>query len=342
MTMQNQGQGGVPQGGVPGGPAAKKKFPWLWVLGGCGCLTVVLLLALVVVGFLVVRKSSDTWDEVVSSYGLNVSEDGPSESTSGKAKKSTGTSKGSAQAKNSKETSKDALDPAKIREYMSKPLTKAEVNAFHKSSDTWKKNKAYVEYEKNLEEMKKLDGNKNKSTVEQMRAVRNVGKLTTSLAKLAEAFDEHIGKQGGYEEHYSRVLRIAGAIAATEMMARQHKLEDKHSDEAIALVLKEQPEIAAEYKKGLDEAQKAAAANNEVGMETYLAVMSGGPGAVAMARMPASTFKTWQSLSPAERKKAEEDLQHSLGFSGYIGLAINPAALFQMAMMSEFNEISGK
>ncbi len=342
MTMQNQGQGGVPQGGVPGGPAAKKKFPWLWVLGGCGCLTVVLLGVLVVGGFFVVRTQAESWNEVVSSFGSGPSGDSASDSAPGSAKKSESASKGSAQSKSSKGSSKDALDQAKVRAYMTKPLTKAEVNAFHKSSDTWKKNKAYVEYEKNLEEMKKLDGNKNKSTVEQMRAIRNVGKLTTSLAQLAEAFDEHIGKQGGYEEHYSRVLRIAGAIAATEMMAKQHKLEDKHSDEAIALVLKEQPEIAAEYKKGLDEAKKAAAANNEVGMETYLAVMSGGPGAVAMARMPASTFKTWQSLSPAERKKAEEDLQHSLGFSGYIGLAINPAALFQMAMMSEFNEVSGK
>lgn len=339
MAVQHQDPNGVPGGA----PVSNKKFPWMIVLGGCGCLTVLMLIVVGVGGYFFLVEAKSTFSELAegAETALQVDDRGAGSDSKASSKSGSASKSGGKDSKHV-DSKSNALESAKIREYMVKPLTKAEINDFHKSAAAWKKNKVFVEYESNLAELEKLDKKENKSAVEQMRAVRNVGKAATSIAKLSTAFDEHVKEYGGYEAHFSRILRISGAVAATEMMAKQHKLEDKHSDEAIKLVLKEQPEIAAEYKKGIEEAKEAAGKGEDGNIGAYMAVMSGGPGAIAMARMPAATFKTWQSLSPAERKKAEEDLTSALGVSSYLGLGIHPVMLFQGAMMSELNEITGK
>ncbi len=335
MAMQIQDPNGVPGGA----PANKSKFPWLIALGGCGCLTLVMLIVVGVIAYFAVGEAKTTFSEFSDGFEIeSTSSDDGVASKSGKSSKSGSKSKDGSNA----DGKSDALEMDKVREYMLKPLTKAEVAAFHKSAAAWQKNKAFIEYEKNMKTLEKSDSKEKKSVVEGMRDMRNVGKTMTSMSKLSGAFDEHVKAHGGYEEHFSRILRISGAVAATEMMAKQHDLKDKHSDEAIKLVLKEQPEIAAEYKKGVKEAKEASSKGEEGNLEAYMAVIGGGPGAIAMARMPAATFKTWQSLSPAERKKAEEDLSSALGMTSYLGLGLHPVMLFQAAMMSELQEITDK
>ncbi len=339
MMIQNQEQGGVPGGA----PANKKKFPWMIALGGCGCLTVLLLIVAGVIGYFAVGQAKSRFSELSEGYDITATSDGDEVSSgSKKSSKSDSGSKSSRKDSKNADSKTNALEPAKIRAYLDKPLTKADIDAFHKSADAWKKNKTFVEYEKNIEEMTVLEKKKEKSTVEQMRLVRNVSKMATWLPKLTTEFDEHLKKHGGAEEHFSRVLRISGVIAATDKMAKQHKIEDKNSDEAIKMVLKEQPEIAAEYQEGVKEAKAAAARGEEATMEAYVAISSGGPGALAMSRMPAASFKTWQSLSPAARKKAEDDMQTSLGVTSFIGIGLHPVLLFQTAFAAEFEEISGK
>ncbi|MBA2663862.1 MAG: hypothetical protein H0U74_16355 [Bradymonadaceae bacterium] len=333
-----------------GAPAGKKKFPLGLVLGGCGCLSLIGLTAAAVVGYFAYEKGSAFVNEVSQDFGVSSptqsGQGAPAASGTSKAEGSKGGIVGSAEshAKAVKENA-DALDAAKIRAYLDKPLTKADIQAFHKSAEAWQKNPAYIKWEKQNEALKSLNTKNDESVAGKLRAAREVGKTYTAMHELAAAFDEHLKKQGGYEKHYANTIRIAGVVAATETMAKQHKLKDKHADEAIKLVLKEQPAIAKEYKETIAEAQKTAAANkndpnNPAAMQALMAISASGPGGVAMARMPAQSFRTWESLSAVERKQAETNLSFAMGASSWLGEAINPSMLLPMAMMSELQEFS--
>lgn len=338
----------VPQG--HGAPPAGKGFPWGKVLAGCGCLMFLGVIAVGIVGFFAYRAVDDLKDD----FGFITQLNEGSQTAKKGAKKGASTSptssssgKGVLGIEDPKKAHERALESATIRNYIEAPLTRAEVREFNKFTDDWRKNPAFVRWEKETQGLKtQSEKNKGKdlSVAEQLRAVRQAGRTVTAMTELIEAFDEHVQKNGGYEKHYSRTMRISGLHLAAETMSSKNKKLDIHSDEISKLMLKERPEIAREYQAALKDARETAArakTDDQKSMAAYQAMtsmMAGGPGTMALGRMPAQSFQTWDALSPAQRKELSENLTTVFGAASWFGMGMPPGVLFMAAFRAELEE----
>ncbi|MFU8804996.1 MAG: hypothetical protein ACNA8W_14380 [Bradymonadaceae bacterium] len=352
-SAQTPGPTGPPAPHVPqAAPPAAKGFPWGKVLAGCGCLSFVALIVVGVVGFFAWKAGSEAMDDLKDDFGF-ISEMQETGKSQGASKSSSKTS-GKKGERSPTERSSDALDAEKVRAYLQKPLTRAEVREFNKFVESWKKDPAYVRWEKEtkgLEEFGKKNKGKETSVAEQLRGVRQGARTMTAMTELIQAFDEHVQKNGGYEKHYSSTLRISGLHVASETVAKQHKNKNQHSDEVSKLMIKERPEIAKEYQGALKDAREASArAKNKdskdmAAYQAMMAMMGGGPGTIALARMPAQTFNTWDGLSEAQRKELSENLTTAFGAASWFGAGLHPVCFlpwhFRRRLASSLSELGG-
>src|SRR5690606_18887722 len=142
--MGNGSTGGAPGMGPGPAPApVQKKFPWAVVLGGCGCLTLVGLVAAGVIGYMAYSKAT----EIAGEHGETISmfkeirdsanavpAQGGEASGGGKAGSAAGEDTSARVAKQKG----NATDSAKIRNYLNQPLIAAEVRAFRKAAEQWR------------------------------------------------------------------------------------------------------------------------------------------------------------------------------------------------------------
>ncbi|AWV89412.1 hypothetical protein [Bradymonas sediminis] len=354
-TPNNQNQQyNQPAPGVPMGQGQKKKsgLPCGLIAAGCGCLTLILLVALGVGGFFMYSTVSSEVGGITEL--IETISDGPTGDAAKKSKSQT-TTRGKKGDKGAVQEAKDemeaAISPEKIRSYMKTPLTKKDIREQQKFLSEWEKNPVQQEYVKsleNVEKLKKEQEGKEGSITGNLRNVNAGAKILNSMNKVTTAFDEHIRKSGGYEKYYSRVIRIGGVVAASQtVVGANKKLKDPDSDAVAKQMLKERPEIANEYRKNFEDAKKEIAQAKKSGTESAgagaaaLMSLAQGPGTVALARMPEQSFKTWAALSTKERKAVRDSMQPKAGYGGWFGLfSVNPAALLVSATMSELQELS--
>lgn len=320
-----------------------KKTPWLLILGGCGCLSLVALLVLGGVGFFLFKKTGSFLEDSGFSELLESDESGSTakEKAAKKGKKSA-KSGAKSKAKDPKKAQKDAIEPDRISAYADKALTKKEINDHYKFQEKWKKNAAYKKWVKEATAAQKMEedrksGKQKDSVASKLKTVNAGVKLIKSGEGLVKAYDQFIRDEGGYEKYYGRLVRIGGVVAASEAIVETHddkKLKDPNSNAVAKQMIEERPEVAEQYKESLKEAQ----AGDKGGAMAAMTLFSH-PGVSALARMPAGSFKVWSNLSSKERKELRESLQPEDDMSGWFGLFhINPGALIMMASMSEVEE----
>ncbi len=345
-----------PQGPAQQPPQAASSgggFPWGKVLAGCGCLTLLGVIALGVGGYFLFGAASDAAEEsgVAAIFEEAKAHKEAAEENSGKS--------GKANADIEREARKakdDALDHEKVRAYLREPFTKKDVREHQAFVDQWHEHPAYKNWVEQYEKMKEVSEENDESVSGKLRAAGQASKWIRSARDVMEAFDEYVRDNGGYEEYYARLVRIGGVITASDTMTKSNKkLDDANSDAVAKQMLTERPEIAREYAKNMKEAKKAAKRAKEAkaegkkpspGDQAALAGMMGmfqGPGTVALARMPEKSFKTWQSLSEAERKQLRESLDGSIAPGPWFGLyQLNSTALVMAAYAAEFQALEAE
>lgn len=335
-------------------------FPWGKVLAGCGCLTLVMLLAAGGIGYWAFSSAKAEFDEASDDDGFlstieQLSEkaeqaDGRKGASAEKTAK-----KGDGKSGNAKrramDARNDALSHEKLRSYIREPLTKKDVKAYNEFVEEWHENDAYQNWEKQWEALQARSKDKDKDSMTgKLKTARQTAKTMQAVQTVWKAYDEHVREHGGYEEHFGRMTRIGGLIATADAVAKEHKIKDANSDKVAKQILEQRPEVAKEYKKNVDEARKAAKKARESGdkdaadmaaMQGVMSMMSS-PGAVAMARMPEESFETWERLSVSEREELRETMKSSIAPGPYFGAAFgaNPGGLLVAAYMSEMREIT--
>jgi hypothetical protein len=331
-------------------------FPWGKVLAGCGCLTLVVLLAGGGIAYFAWSKAKDEYDKAKDEGGaVSLLEQLADEGSSGESGSSGSSASGGKDKVNAKkkarEAREDALTHEKLRTYIREPLTMSDVDAYQEFVEEWRDNKAYKNWEKQWKALQDRSKDKDKdSMVGQLKTANQTAKTMQAVQQVWKAYDEHVREHGGYEEHYGRMTRIGGLMAAADAVAKEHKIDDANSDKVAAQMLEQRPEVAEQYEKNVKDAREAAAKARESGNKDaqQMAAMQGimtlasNPGAVAMARMPEKSFETWDKLSPSERKELRESMKTAIAPGPYFGMAFggNPGSLLVAAYMSELKEIT--
>lgn len=342
QTQAQPPHGHVPQKGGSGGG-----LPWGKILIGCGCLSLIGIAVAVGLGFFVYSAGSDWVEEQKKAVGVP---DLPT--TDGDETGSAGSDQvASADAKQDFIKKKEqALDPAKIRGYLARPLTKTDIREYTEFVEEWQDDPAYENYVEQWKAMEEMGKKKDDSTIGKLQQVRQLGKSMTAVRDVIEAYDAHVKEHGGYQKHYGRMMRIGGAVAAADLIAKDHKIKDADSDRVAKLILKDRPKIKAEYEKNIAEARKAAkeaqrrkAAGKDpqdmAGMHAMLAVGQGGPGLIALARMPEASFQTWEDLSESERKELRETLKTGVAPGPWFMFTnVNAAQVIGLAYVAELEE----
>jgi hypothetical protein len=347
----NQPHNAPPSGGQhSGGNQSGGGFPWGKVLAGCGCVSLLGIIAIAVVVYFVVDAGSKFAKETGITDIVEMAE---------KADE-TGASSGDGSKKRieqqARKRKEEALDPKKIRAYVDAPLTKKDIREHHAFNKKWENSSAHKNWVVQFEKMKELDKEKDDSVAGGLKAVGQSAKWLNSVHDVMEAFDKQVRDSGGYEKYYGRMMRIGGVVAASDTITKANKkLKDPDSDAVAKRMIKERPEIAKQYKKNFAEAKKAIAEaekRKKAGKEPKrgdmaafagMATIMQGPGTVALARMPEASFETWKKLSAKERKKLRDSLTASIAPGHWFGLfAVNPAGLLMTSYMAEMEELKSK
>ncbi|MGM0555436.1 MAG: hypothetical protein ACQEVA_03560 [Myxococcota bacterium] len=343
-----------PQGRPPQGQPQQSGggFPWGKVLAGCGCLTLVAVLVgggLMWWGF---SKVKEVGDEAGITELL---EEGSSGSSGSSGATSPGTDKDGKQKGDAKKRAREARDEAlsheKLRTYIREPLTKKDINEYREFVEEWRENDAYKNWTTHWEALKERGKAEDKDSMAgQLKTAGQTAKTMSAMQSVWKAYDQHVRDQGGYEEHFGRMTRIGGLMAAADGVAKTNKFKDANSDKVAKKMLDERPEVAKQYKKNIADARAAAKKARESGdkdakdmaaMQGMMSLVSN-PGALAMARMPEESFETWSDLSKSDRKELRELMKTSIAPGPYFGMAFggNPGTLLVAAYMSELKEIN--
>lgn len=348
-NAQNDHRINTPAPPQPGQQASGGGFPWVKVLAGCGCLTLVGLIVLGVAGYFIYQKGSKMADE-------NGIKDLMEAAESAKENGQSADGEGADVQRQARKRKEEALDPKKIRAYVQEPLTQSDIDAHFAFVEEWQKNPAYKNWVEQYKKMQEIDKKDDDSVTGQLKAVGQSVKWVNAAEKVMKAFDKQVRDEGGYEQYYGRMIRIGGVVAASQTIAKTNKkLDDPNSDAVASQMLQERPEIAEQYKKNMKEAKKAIAEAEKAKKAgkkpdpSSMAAMGGlmtvfqGPGTIALARMPDKSFQTWKGLAPAKRKRLRESLNDAIAPGPWFGLfAVNPAGLLMSTYMAEMNELKAK
>lgn len=328
---------------------------------GCGCLSIILLLFAAVGGFFVFSSPSDSGGGAEENGILSGVFGGGDDSGGGIlggdggiistiASSATGTKQKKlerqmeAKKKSIKEM-EEATSATKIRSYLEKPLSKDDLEKHLKFVSDWETNPVRKKFKGRMKGLDKLNGDE-KSVANQLKVANASTKMATAAMDLAEAYNKHILKHGGYEAYSGRIVRIGGVIAASNRIKSTHKkLKDADSDAVSKQMLTERAEVASEYKKLMKEAKKSAAGNSKAGLGA-LAMMGRTPGTIALARMPQASFKIWDRLPVKQRKKIRESIspEKSIlggGFAFGMG-SVNPSVMMLKLSAAETQAFNRK
>lgn len=315
------------------------------ILAGCGCLMIVVLAIAGVAGFFLYRTGSEVAKEMkeelpIDGVPLPVpgANDGDGSGKSGSAGKSDGT------AKPSKD--KENLTPAKVRAALKKPLTQKDVDRVFGVYEGLRKTDAYDQWHESLDGLKKAGNNKDKGTLETMKAMRDSMKGFDAYRDLFEEYERLVKKSGGYDAYLASLVRMSGAAAAAKQIARDHKKKEPSTTEVAKLILEDRPEIKKEFDKTVAEAKKIAkkdATKQREGSVSMMMLLQQ-PGTIAIGRMPKKSFDNWKSF-PAKQRKEIIELPKTAPqeFPGMlIGITWSGEPLIVSSELETFKELTGK
>ncbi len=325
-------------------------FPWGKVAIGCGCLTLLAIVVMGVGGYFLWRKGSEIAKKSGVKDIVQAAKEAQDDSASG------GSGDDADIKAEARKRKQEALDAKKIREYVRKPLTRKDVDAYFDFVHKWQNNPAYKNWVVEFKKMKDLDKKNDDSVTGQLQAVGQTAKWMSAADKVMKAFDKQVRDSGGYQQYYGRVIRVGGVVAAADRITKTNKkLKDANADAVADEMLTERPKIAKQYAKNMKQAKEALAEakkaqkagkqpdpSNMAALGGLMSVFQG-PGTIALARMPEQSFQTWKSLSPKERKRLRDSLTDSIAPGPWFGLfAVNPAALVMSSYMAEMDTLKGE
>ncbi len=292
---------------------AEAKKTIFWVLGGCGCLTV--LAAALIIGL--VSAGVVAADKALEEAGLgDLAEVGEALDGLDKMRKDGsrgGDSKGGG-SKELQETTrkldKDSVDPARLARELKKPLTKNEVTNYAETIEQIQASRAYKNVVEEFEGMREVGKKKDseKSALDTMKTAKGAMAAYGSLREVVELFNEQIEQRGGYETYYSRIAKVSGVVVA----AQKHAVDGDPSSDATAKKLLELSEEKRQQFVEIDAALDAEAKNGKIDdperarkVMKQLTVLRD-PTEVALGRLPRETFEEWADLPKSLRARAIE------------------------------------
>ncbi|MFW5967438.1 MAG: hypothetical protein ACOCV2_07970 [Persicimonas sp.] len=329
-------------------------LPWGKILAGCGCLGIVAIAVLGVGGFFGLKAFSGKADEAgVTDLVEAFSEEG----TSGGEGDGVDPEEAEEIRQEARESKERALDEDRLRSYLREPLTKRDVRRHVAFVEGWRDHPKNEEWREQYEKAEKLDEEDPDSLSGAVKATGTFAKLGRLAAEVMEAFDAYVQDEGGYEDYYGRMVRIAAVNLAAQAVAdADSELDDPYSDETAEAMLEERPKVREEYEKNFDEAREAiqeAKKRKESGQQgaegtdpAAMAAMSGvfqNPGTVALARAPEESFETWRDMSAEERKELRKVLEGSIAPGQWFDFyALNTTGVLMTAYAAEIEELEGE
>lgn len=335
-----------------GSPSGSGGLPWGKILAGCGCLSVLAIAVIGVGGFFLYKGASEKADEAgVTDLVEAFSEEG----TGGGADIDPEEAKKIRQE--ARESKERALDEERMREYLREPLTKRDVRRHMKFVEGWRDHPQNERWREQYKKAEKLEEEDSDSLSGAVKATGTIAKLGRMAAEVMEAFDAYVQEEGGYEDYYGRMIRIAAVHLAAQAVAdADSELDDAYSDETAEAMLEERSKVREEYQNNIDEAREAiqeAKKREESGQQgaegtdpAAMAAMSGifqNPGTVALARAPKESFETWQAMSPEERKELRKVLEGSIAPGQWFDFyALNTTGVLMTAYAAEIEALEGE
>lgn len=328
---------------------AEQKKTIFWVLGGCGCLT------LLGIGLVVGLISAGVFaaDKALEEAGLG-DFDQIGEAIDGLDKmQQEGTKGGGAEKvrEASKKLDKDSVDAERLSKDLKKPLTKKEVTDYAETIEAIQASSAYKNVVEEFEGLRKIDDKKaeEKSALDTMRTAKGAMSAYGSIHDVVELFNEQIEQRGGYETYYSRIAKVSGVVVA----AQKYAVDGDPASDATARKL---VELTAEKSKKFDDVYAALDREAKDGKiedpEKAKRVMGQlvafrEPAELALGRLPRETFEQWAEMPESLRKRAIE--AHSPGgkmkdFMMMSGITRGEALLVlsEHEQMKRYSEAFGK
>lgn len=321
--------------------APKKKVPWGWIAGGCGCLGVVLLGFGGVAAYFAYQKGQEIVGNAKRELGV--------ESFSEVAREMNRAAAAAGGADQAVKNADEALrgggegvapleppTPEKVRAYLATPLGREDVEKHLATLRAWKAHPAHENVRAKMEALEKLGQKGNASLAEQIRAARTGFEALRDSGEAMNAFAKFLEDSGGAEAFYAQAIRIDGLLFAASMVAGRAGGSADSSDVASKMH-DEREEIAKELEAAAVEMRKMLAAQGGDPHEAIAAgIAMGGPGGVAFRRMPAESFATWKALPEATRTELRSLREEPL-FAGPLGamLSLHGLLLSSYAQIEE-------
>jgi len=271
---RQQGGGGQ-RGGArpPGGDSASRGesggggFPWGKSCLGCGCLTL-LLLVCGAGGFF--GYQAYQWRQMEE--GIQV-------------------------RKEVTQKRKLVVESRNIGANLEEPLTRSEVEAFESTIEQWKSSEPFKHFE---QIQQTLDEQSDEPSVfEIFEGIWMVWSAASTFQQLGVAYVEAIEANGGIEEHYRRLQRIGGVLAAAHEVATGRHFENTESvesDELAELLYQNHGEVTQAYSDQIEAVRAEQSSFEELAGEGTL-------GIYALAALPKESFAPWYEISSERRKK---------------------------------------
>lgn len=288
---------------------AEGKKTIFWVLGGCGCITLLVIVAAVALLAGGVIAADSALEEAGFEDFSDVTKTVEDFEKLSKGKQGQGEG-GKANAKAREITQKldeSALTSEKIAASIAEPLTRAEVVAYVETVEEVRDSDAFKRIEKEMGSLKELDKEKGeKGLLDQMRAAKGAVSVYSSAGDVLEELDRQIKERGGYQAYYGRTARVSGVLVAARLYAVDGDPLSQATAKRLLTLKPEKEKVFAELYAELDKAAASGKEPDQAATQKFAQSWSvlQQPADVALARMPAASFQAWADLSPKLRERA--------------------------------------